>query len=285
MTSHDVVGYVRKTLKTKKVGHTGTLDPGVAGVLPIAVGKATKAIQYLQDDKMYRCEAILGMSTDTQDIYGKTIDSKGSSGVTEESILKGLEKFKGDIFQRPPMYSAIKIGGKKLYQIARQGNNIEVPMRKINIKEISPISIQKKDNFYFVMFDIYCQKGTYVRTICHDLGQMLGCGGTMSFLIRTKSGIFNIDDAITLEQLWQEAENCHNFAVSIDKALPNLDAVKVDDSQLLKLQNGIAISYHQETTDNLVKILSEYEEVIGIGEFIWKKEQSKTLLKIKKSLI
>ncbi|MBS4024845.1 MAG: tRNA pseudouridine(55) synthase TruB [Clostridia bacterium] len=287
MTSHDVVSFVRRLLKEKKVGHTGTLDPGATGVLPIAVGKATRAIEYLDDDKKYRCEAILGITTTTQDLDGQILTSKGCSNITEEQILEQLQKFIGIIEQKPPMYSAVKVQGKKLYQLARKGETAVIPIRKAVIKDLKVINVRKQGNYFIILFDVLCGKGTYVRTICHDLGERLGCGGTMSFLIRTQSGLFAIEDAFTLEKLSEFSLDTDKYGISISQALTKLNSILLDDYQVNKIINGMAvpvklgdISYKNLSA---VKIFSEQDRLIGIGGY--KVDHSGTWLKMKKSFI
>ena len=186
ITSHDVVSIVRKKLNIRKVGHTGTLDPNAAGVLPVCVGYATKVSRFILDSKKkYRTELTLGIKTDTEDIYG-TIIKKFSIIPTEEEIRRAVLSFTGTYEQIPPMYSAIKVKGKKLYELAREGIIIKRNPRTVIIYNIDIIEIKGNK----IIFDVLCSKGTYVRTLCKDIGDLLGCGGTMSFLLRTESGEF-----------------------------------------------------------------------------------------------
>lgn len=290
MTSHDVVGYIRRLLNIKKVGHTGTLDPGATGVLPIAVGKATRAIEFLNDDKRYRCEAVLGLTTTTQDLFGEVLTYKGCQGVTEAAILNHIQQFKGSIEQIPPMYSAIKIKGKRLYQMARVGETADVPARKVNIKDLTVIDIKKQDNnLLVVLFDVLCEKGTYLRTICHDLGRSLGCGGTMSFLIRTQAGPFSIHESITLEKLQSLGQGIEQYGVSINKALNEMNSIEVDHSHLNKLKNGVTVLVDQQKAlgaklPMTVKVLSEGNEFVGIGELSNDKLHG-NILRMKKTLL
>ena len=199
MTSHDLVYIIRKKFDRVKTGHTGTLDPMAVGVLPICVGKATRITEYLDlDFKKYRCELQLGIETDTQDIWG-TILKETKVEVSEDAIKEAVASFEGDIFQTPPEYSAIRVNGKRLYEYARQGEKVEIKSRKIHMKEIHIIEIDMEHNK--VMLDVVCSKGTYIRTLCSDIGKKLGCGGTMSFLLRTASGRFKIEDTLTIEEL------------------------------------------------------------------------------------
>lgn len=196
MTSHDLVSIVRKKLKGIKTGHTGTLDPMAVGVLPVCAGKATKIVEYLDLDlKQYRCELQLGVETDTQDIWGTVTEVKPVN-VSKKDIMEAVASFQGDILQVPPQYSAVRVNGKRLYEYARLGEKVEVKPRRIHIKEICISGICDDK----VMFDVVCSKGTYIRTLCSDIGKKLGCGGAMSFLLRTASGRFKIEDALTLEE-------------------------------------------------------------------------------------
>ncbi len=197
MTSHDVVNFIRKTCHIKKVGHTGTLDPMAAGVLPICIGQATKISQYLlNDQKKYRCEMTLGYNTDTQDRWGKVTATRPVQ-VSKSDIIEAFNAFKGEIYQKPPMYSALKHKGKKLYELARQGIEIERKPRKVYIYDCDIIEWHEN----IILFDVLCSKGTYVRTLCEDIGNKLGCGAYMSFLLRTQSGAFRLEKAITLEKI------------------------------------------------------------------------------------
>ncbi len=206
MTSHDAVSALRRILCTKKIGHTGTLDPMAAGVLSMCVGAATRAAEYVEcDEKAYRCELILGISTDTGDIWGNVIqdDHSGKTvqaeNITEEQVLDALASMKGAQDQYPPMYSAIRKNGKHLYEYARSGETVEIEPRRIIVHDVVPVSVFHEPGR--VMFDVVCSKGTYVRSICTDIGEKLGCGASMSFLVRTKSGSFDIKDAVTLEEM------------------------------------------------------------------------------------
>lgn len=242
MTSHDVVNYIRRLTGMKKVGHTGTLDPGAAGVLPLCVGKATRVAEYLiADDKSYRAECTFGASTDTQDNYGQILDVVDASYLTQDSITDALMTFTGRLEQVAPMFSAVKIQGKKLYEHARAGQQIEREARSINIYSIKPLYYEDVGTpCPKVFFEIICSKGTYVRTICHDLGQKLGCGGHMSFLIRTKVGDFTLKEAVTLEELKHYADTglMDQVFLSMDLVLKNMIPIKVRDSAVSSVIAG-----------------------------------------------
>lgn len=198
MTSHDVVKVLRRITGEKKTGHTGTLDPMAVGVLPVGLGSATKITEYLDGDfKRYRCELVLGLRTDTGDIWGNVLEEKDGFTVDEAAIYDFGKKYRGEIMQTPPMYSAVRVDGRRLYEYARDGRTVEVKSRKIIIKDLEIVRIAGKR----VLFDVECSKGTYVRTICTEMGDALGTGAAMTFLARTASGCFRIEDAVTFEEL------------------------------------------------------------------------------------
>lgn len=241
MTSHDVVGFIRRTLKIKKAGHTGTLDPGVAGVLPVCLGRATKIIEYMSEDiKQYRAELTLGSSTDTQDGFGEILSRGDATKITPEDVREAINSLIGDLKQVPPMVSALKHQGKKLYELAREGIEVERKPRKIHIYEAKILRCMDFGTpSPRVLFDISCSKGTYVRTICHDLGEKLGCGGFMSFLVRTGTGMFKISEALTVEEIVQLAEtnNIINCITPLNDAL-YLEPVLIHDSVIKSVQHG-----------------------------------------------
>lgn len=196
-TSHDVVAKLRGILHMKKIGHTGTLDPDAEGVLPVALGKATRLVDMITDkEKTYEAVMRLGVVTDTQDMSGTVLSQTTELSVTEEEICTVVSSFVGDYMQVPPMYSALKVNGKKLYELAREGKTVERKPRPVHFYEIEILDI----SFPLVRFRVTCSKGTYIRTLCHDIGEKLGCGAAMESLLRTKVGRFTLDDAITLAQ-------------------------------------------------------------------------------------
>ena len=198
-TSHDVVAKVKKILNEKKVGHTGTLDPNATGVLPILLGKGTKLSKYLiNHNKIYEATLKLGEKTDTADIEGKITEEKDvkKENLSQENVTKVLKEFIGKSKQVPPMYSAIKVNGKKLYEYARKGQTIEIKPREIEIYGIELLNINNNE----ISFKVHCSKGTYIRTLCHDIGQKLGCGACMEKLTRTKVSRFEIKDGEVLSE-------------------------------------------------------------------------------------
>ena len=204
VTSHDIVFKIRRLYGTKKVGHTGTLDPMATGVLPVLIGRSAKAAEYLLcEDKKYIAEIKLGITTDTEDVSG-TVLTTSERLPTKEEFFEACKKFEGEIDQIPPMYSALKVGGKKLVDLARQGIEIERQARKITIFSIVPSVISEKDGIYKI--EVACSKGTYIRTLCADIGAHLGCGAAMSALERTKSGDFVLENAYTIDALEKMSE-------------------------------------------------------------------------------
>ena len=204
MTSHDVVRDLRRLLGVKKIGHTGTLDPMATGVLPVCIGRATRITEYTDlDFKKYRCTLRLGLVTDTQDIWGEILEENSTAAVTTEAVREAFSGFHGKIMQKPPMYSAVKVAGRRLYDYARAGETVEVKERQVYIKtlEIEGMNFAHDTDVKKVTFTVECSKGTYIRTVCQDVGRRLGCGATMENLERLASGRFKIEEAIDLYEL------------------------------------------------------------------------------------
>ena len=203
-TSHDVVAKLRGILHMKKIGHTGTLDPDAEGEIPVALGKDTRPVDMITDkEKTYEAVMRLGVVTDTQDMSGTVLSEVPEFQVAEEELRAVTESFAGDYMQVPPMYSALKVNGKKLYELAREGKTVERKPRPVHFYEIEILDI----DFPLVRFRVTCSKGTYIRTLCHDIGEKLGCGAAMETLLRTKVGRFTLDDAITLAQTEEAVRN------------------------------------------------------------------------------
>ena len=235
-TSHDVVAKLRGILKQKKIGHTGTLDPEAEGVLPVCLGKATKVCGLLTaKDKTYRAVLLLGVETDTQDTGGRILSQKEIKA-GEEEVRKAVMGFVGGYDQIPPMYSALKVDGKKLYELARQGKEVERKARRVTIHEI----VIEKVELPRVTMTVTCSKGTYIRTLCHDIGQMLGCGGAMESLLRVQAAGFRLEDAVCLTELQQLKEDGKLDSViqPVDEVFLAYPALTVEDGAEKMLKNG-----------------------------------------------
>ena len=241
-TSHDVVNKVKKITKSK-VGHTGTLDPNATGVLPLLLGNATKISKYLiNHDKEYEVLLQLGTKTDTADAEGKIIEEKDVNidSLSEENVKKVLSTFLGKQKQMPPMYSAIKVNGKKLYQYARQGQEVEIKPREIEIYEIKLINLDKKQKQISLV--VSCSKGTYIRSLCEDIADRLGTVGFMKELNRTKVGEFNIKDCVTIEE-FEEKYNKNDFSdiITIEKIFKENPKIELDNLNIKQYLNGVKI--------------------------------------------
>ncbi len=239
-TSHDVVARLRTLLKVKKIGHTGTLDPGATGVLPICVGKTTKLAQYLSNaDKEYRGVLRLGETTDTQDADGRILEVKPAEGVEDDRILEVMSSFQGEIEQIPPMYSAVKVGGRPLYKAARAGLEVERKPRKARINEIRMIKREGPE----IRFHVACSKGTYIRTLCQDIGDQLGVGGHLKELVRVRSGPFSLDEALTLESIGEAARagTLEALFMSAGEVFKEFPWLRVNPEGARKVLNGAPI--------------------------------------------
>ncbi|EGD46671.1 tRNA pseudouridine synthase B [Ruminiclostridium papyrosolvens DSM 2782] len=287
MTSFDVIGFMRRITGQKKIGHAGTLDPSAVGVLPLCIGNATRALEFMIDkDKVYRAELTLGVSTDTQDSSGIVLDSY-SVEVNEDEIKKTVMSFVGTIEQLPPMYSAIKIGGKKLYELARQGQTIERESRTIQIYSIDVIRVWE-DSAVFdsegtakefavkkALLDVHCSKGTYIRTLCNDIGDKLGCGGHMSFLVRTRAGQYNLDNALTMEEVIQlsETKALEGHLLPVEKIFEVFDSIKLSNKELFKYNNGVWLEVEKNKYKKTVYRVYDNNSFLGIGE-VFEKENT-----------
>ena len=261
MTSHDVVAILRRVTKIKQIGHTGTLDPFAQGVLPIAIDKATRLIEFLDDDKEYLAEISFGKTTDSYDCDGEIV-SQCDSKVTIEDVESGLENFKGEISQLPPIYSAIKVKGKKLYEYAREGKEVQIEPRTVFIEKIELKNFDEVAQKAEIL--IKCSKGTYIRSIAHDLGQLLGCGAHLSKLIRTQAGKFFIENAIALNdiKIIQDVEK--NLIAPLD--LINLPKVELDEIEHKKISMGQFIPNKNGLNENDFLILVYNNEIKAIAQ-------------------
>ena len=263
ITSFDVVRKVKKVCGIKKVGHTGTLDPLATGVLPVCVGKATKIVDYIMNDfKIYNAVLKLGEVTDTYDKEGKILSSSPVK-VSEEEIKKAVFSFEGEINQVPPMYSALKVNGKKLYELARQGIEIERKERQITIYKIDIVSIESP----FVSIKVKCSKGTYIRSLCYDIGNYLSCGAYMWSLERESTGSFKKENSIMLDEL--SSENIDKFILPLDKALDMYEKITVLNSMEKLLINGAEIGdprlIPSINEGEMKRVYLENGNFIGIG--------------------
>lgn len=263
ITSFDVVRTIKKLCKTKKVGHTGTLDPMATGVLPICIGNATKIVDYImQNHKVYKATLKLGVTTDTYDREGKILSESELGNITNKHIEEVIRGFIGDIEQMPPMYSALKVNGKRLYELARQGIEIERQKRKITIYDIN---IENVDIPY-VKFTVKCSKGTYIRSLCYDIGDILKVGGAMWDLERVETGAFSIENSIALEEL--NEENIKNFIIPMDEALKYKPIVFSNKFEKLLL-NGVTIQNPfviKDIEENILYKVYIEDRFIGIGK-------------------
>lgn len=267
-TSFDVVAKVRKIAKTKKVGHTGTLDPEASGVLPICIGKATKIIDYIMENKkVYRVSMKLGVVTDTYDLEGKVVREADPSNITEKEVLDVIDTFRGDIMQVPPMFSALKKDGVRLYELARQGIEIEREARPITIHSLENIKIELPK----ITMDVCCSKGTYIRSLCYDIGEKLSVGAVMTSLVRIQNGPFMIEEAVNIDDLTEELLNKH--IISINDALDNFEGFVIKDEKFRKLLvNGVSVMdnrlYNGSAIEEnkLYRVYDNNNTLLGLGK-------------------
>ena len=260
-TSNDVVQKLRGMLRERRIGHSGTLDPMATGLLVVFVGRATRAVEFAeQHDKRYVAGLRLGQTTDAQDITGNTLESSDKLP-TEEELVAALENFKGEISQIPPMYSAIKVNGQRLYEIARKGGEVERKARNIKILSIDMLGKQEGD----YLLDVRCSKGTYIRTLCHDLGNFLGCGGCMSSLRRVEAGRFSLENAVTLEQVqdYVNRGEAEKLLMPVDKLFDYCPECKVNEAQEKKLRCGNYIDF--KMADGEYRVYSQSGEFLLLG--------------------
>lgn len=259
-TSHDVVAKLRGLLHERRIGHAGTLDPMATGVLPVFVGRATRAVEFAAErEKEYLATLRLGTITDTQDITG-TILSTHPITATREAVVEALADFRGDIQQVPPMYSAIKREGKKLYELARRGQEVERTPRPITIHELELLDQPSPTDF---TLRVLCSKGTYVRTLCHDIGQALGCGGTLAALRRTRSAGFSLNEAVTLEQVAQ-AEDPTALLLPVDSYFAGHPILLLKEGAAEKrLRNGSPLSL--DGRDGTYRVYSSRQEFLALA--------------------
>lgn len=263
-TSHKMVGLARRIFGMKKIGHTGTLDPAATGVLPLLLGKATRAAELLTaENKRYTAEILLGTVTDSLDLDGNII-SQTEPLVTEEEIRAAVAGFVGEIEQLPPMYSAVSVGGQRLYQLARQGIEVEREKRRITIHSIDILKIDMPK----VTIDVRCSKGTYIRTLAADIGRALGCGACISALRRTESGELKIENAITPEMLEQMAENgrLDEVVIPIDKMFSHYGEIRLDERRSALVKNGVPAYFSAFPKGELFRVYDSCGEFIALSK-------------------
>lgn len=270
-TSFSVCAEIRKITAQKKCGHMGTLDPLATGVLPVMLGGATRFLDfYPESDKGYRARFTLGKTTDTLDITGN-LTGEYPVNCTAVDVKNALDEFKGVITQTPPMYSAVSVGGKRLYELARQGKNVERPSRQVSIKRLELVSFDEKNNEYEI--DVLCSKGTYIRTLIDDLGAKLGCGAVMTALERTFAYGFTLDDCVTVQQLKDAVLNKNeigNYLISVESALSSYEKITVSPAQSKRFKNGGALDLARikkaPQLGALVRVYSPDNDFLGLGE-------------------
>ena len=274
-TSHDVVAKLRGILHMKKIGHTGTLDPDAEGVLPVALGKATRLVDLITDkEKTYEAVMRLGVVTDTQDMSGTVLSQVSELNITEEELRTVIASFVGDYMQVPPMYSALKVNGKKLYELAREGKTVERKARPVHFYEIEILEI----SLPLVRFRVTCSKGTYIRTLCHDIGEKLGCGAAMETLLRTKVGKFTLDGAITLaeaEAAMQSGE-IGNKILGIEEILaeyPRVCCTKEGDRLLANGNPLVQALVDAEEKDGWVRMCNSEGNFVGVYQWDEKRDR------------
>lgn len=256
MTSHDVVSVLRRVTKIKQIGHTGTLDPFAEGVLPICIGKATRLIEYLKDDKEYLATVQFGAATNTFDLDGEKVFTSDKK-VSRDDIKEGLKSFEGEILQLPPIFSAIKVKGKKLYEYARKGEEVEIQPRKVVIENIELKNFDEELQQAQIL--LKCSKGTYIRSIANDLGKNLGCGGYLIKLIRTQAGKFRVENSVQLDGIDVKS----NLTNPLD--ILSLPKIAVDNDNLARIKNGMPIYKTCDKIGNFVSLIYNDVEICAVG--------------------
>ena len=293
-TSSDVVSKLRGIIGQKRIGHTGTLDPDAVGVLVICLGTATRLTEMLTDhEKEYIAVCQLGVATDTQDIGGRVLEKKDASNVTKEDIIKAVQSFKGEYEQTPPMYSALKVGGKKLYELAREGKTVERKARTVHIDAITVLDLSLLSSDALFTMEVKCSRGTYIRTLCNDIGLSLGTGACMAALTRTAVGSFRIEEAKTIAQIQAlaDAGELDPCILPTDAVYKNRDKIIVKNDALKSVRNGNALTFdllvseapdtEQDVIDNeasytegtLVRVYDETGEFYGIWKYSERKKR------------
>ena len=280
-TSHDCVSKVRRLINIKKVGHGGTLDPLATGVLPIAVGKATRLLQFLPETKVYRAMIRLGISTSTDDLEGEVISTQSAFHISKEKIVSFLDNFEGQIEQIPPIYSAIKKNGRKLYELARKGKSVEVPPRIVNIYQIKILNFFSGE-YPEVEVEIACSPGTYIRAIARDLGAMLGVGGTLADLIRIESCGMTLENSIDFEKMNQQVQQNSFTLIDPSSILSHLKSISlnVHDAKRWCYGQTIDLIDHEPENDNFNNLNLLCQESSGQDVYLGMYQESNIFLGI-----
>lgn len=262
MTSHDVVSFLRRELGEKRIGHAGTLDPQAAGVLPVCVGQATRLVEYLSDaNKEYICQATFGLSTTTQDAWGEVVERREATNLTLAAIDEILPSFRGEITQITPAYSAVKRNGVPLYKLARQGKEVEAIPRQVQINNLRIIAFKAP----VLSLLVECSKGTYIRALCHDLGQELGLGAHMSFLLRTRVGDFRLENSLTVEEISSLKERA---LLPLEYCVRDLAKITLSLEEIKCLRFGQSIKTDDilSKTESIVAVFDEGNRLQAIAE-------------------
>ena len=262
LTSFDVVQKVRRSLKVKKVGHTGTLDPMATGVLPLCLGEATKLAQFVTEaNKAYEATLELGATTDTLDADGQVLERRPVPEVTAERLERALDAFRGTFLQTPPMYSAVKVGGRRLYELARAGQEVERAPRSVTVHEL----VLRDFSATQVQLSVRCSKGFFVRVLAAELGEQLGCGAHLVALRRTQSGPFSLADAVPLAAVLERPEVASSRVLPMGYALSDLEAVRVTAAEAVKVRHGGVVEVPGSVT-GLVRVLGPDGELLAVAE-------------------
>jgi tRNA pseudouridine55 synthase len=284
-TSHDVVAKARRILGIKRIGHTGTLDPAVTGVLPLCIGRATRMVEYIQElPKEYEADLLFGIATDTEDLTGKPIHEMADVHLAAEDVKRALHAFIGEIEQIPPMYSAVKIDGKRLYELAREGKEVERKSRTVRIEDIEILEMKLNLKHPEVRFRVKCSKGTYIRTLCVDIGKALGVPSVMKQLIRTSTGNIRLEQCLTFEQIerYKAEGSLEKYLIPMDKAISHIPAV---DLSALQAEHALQGKHIVLPSSPLINKVNTLFRVYGpdhqfLGLFEWK-EEAQSLIPVK----
>ncbi|MHB1126574.1 MAG: tRNA pseudouridine(55) synthase TruB [Bacillota bacterium] len=282
LTSHDVVSRIRKITGIRKSGHTGTLDPDAVGVLPVALGYATRLVEYaMTGRKVYRAEITLGITTSTQDASGKILREEPPGPLDGELLMQTMHQFRGKIKQIPPMVSAIKFHGRKLYELAREGKEVAREPREVTIYRLELLAYRGEGLYPRALMEVECSAGTYIRTLCVDIGEIIGCGAHLSFLVRTMSGIFSLNDSFTLEEITEREKNGdREYIVPPDAVVNHLPSLIVKPEFEGPVYNGVAVHAEGIVTwpvqlppEQEVRLYSSQGKFLALGRVEWHQDQ------------